>query len=195
MRMDWFAQRQVPLRIFAIALFVVALSALIGLRSSQFTDIGGITVQAVAPLLVVFGILSAFGLAVVDLRLALVFLIVTAGWVDIPLGTGTQSNITTVMLMLPTIGAAWVMQRLVGKRAIPLGDARLNRPVLFFLAGLFTVAVVSLIVNHKDILYPHQTRHHTLEHLPFGFQGIERFSPTLQQGAASLGQLQAFSEL
>ncbi len=151
---DWLLQRQVPLRAVTIALLVIGLSAFIGLRSSQFTDFGSISMESVAPMLVVAGILAAFGLAVVDLRFALVVLIVTAGWIDIPLGTGTQTNITTVMLILPTIGAAWVLQALVGKRAIPLGDTRLNRPIVGFLAILVVSWLASSVVMDVRVPLP-----------------------------------------
>ncbi|MBI5877786.1 MAG: hypothetical protein HZB53_09055 [Chloroflexi bacterium] len=151
---NWLSTRSASLSSILVALVVVLVSAVIGLRSPQFSDVGGITMQSVAPLLAGFGILSAFGLAVVNLRLALVLLIATAGLVEIPLGTGTQTNITTVMLVLPTIALAWILQWLIGRRTAPLGDARLNRPIGLFLLILGGSWAANLVLIDVRVLLP-----------------------------------------
>ena len=42
---------------------------------------------------------------------------------------------------------------------------------------------------------PIRLGHHPLEHLPFGFEGVERFSPALKQGASALGKLHPLAQL
>ena len=62
-------------------------------------------------------------------------------------------------------------------------------------AGLFTVAVMSLIVEHQDVLQAHEARHHPLDHLPFGFQRVQLFAATLEQGAPALRKLHTLTKL
>ena len=47
---------------------------------------------------------------------------------------------------------------------------------VIFIAGLFAVAVVRLIVEDEDVFHPHQFGHHALDHLAFGL-GVSISSP------------------
>jgi hypothetical protein len=40
-------------------------------------------------------------------------------------------------------------------------------------SGLLAVAVVGLVVDDHDVLHAHEVGHDALEHLAFGFQGVE----------------------
>jgi hypothetical protein len=55
--------------------------------------------------------------------------------------------------------------------------------------------MMGLIVQHQDILQAHQFGHDPLQHLPFGFERIERLAAALQQRSAALRQLHALAEL
>ena len=45
--------------------------------------------------------------------------------------------------------------------------------------------MVSLIIEHQDILHSHELRHHALKHLPFGLQCLKFFATALQERSAS----------
>ena len=55
--------------------------------------------------------------------------------------------------------------------------------------------MVRFIIEHEDVLHPHQVWHHPLEHLPFGFKGIQLFASPLEQRASALGKLDALAKL
>jgi len=55
--------------------------------------------------------------------------------------------------------------------------------------------VVGLVVDGQDIFHAHQLGHDPLEHLPFGFKGVERLAaPSLKKEATALGDLQSFPQ-
>ena len=47
---------------------------------------------------------------------------------------------------------------------------------------LFAVAVVRLVVEHEDVLHAHEVGHDPLEHLAFGFQGVQFLARALGAG-------------
>ena len=49
------------------------------------------------------------------------------------------------------------------------------------LARFLAVAVVGLVVQHQDVLQPQEPGHHPLQHLSFGFEGIERGATALEE--------------
>ena len=61
--------------------------------------------------------------------------------------------------------------------------------------GLCAVTVMSLVIEHEDVLQAHQAGHHSLDHLSFGFQRVQFFAAALEQGAAALGKLDALAKL
>ena len=62
-------------------------------------------------------------------------------------------------------------------------------------SGILAVAVVRLVIQHQNVLHAHEFRHDTLEHLPFGFQGLQYAVASLKQKTPASGQFQAFSQL
>ena len=63
------------------------------------------------------------------------------------------------------------------------------------LTRLFAIAVVGFIVENQDVLDSHDLWHDPLQHLPFGFQGLQRFASPAKQGTPTFGQWQAFTPL
>jgi hypothetical protein len=59
-----------------------------------------------------------------------------------------------------------------------------------FVVGVFrlpTVAMVCLVIDDEDILHAHQIRHDPLQHLPFGFLGVQFLThATLQELPSAL---------
>ena len=53
--------------------------------------------------------------------------------------------------------------------------------------------MVSLVIQRHYVLDAHEFRHDPLEHLSFGFQGIQGLSGPLQQRAPSTGNFEAFA--
>ena len=51
---------------------------------------------------------------------------------------------------------------------------------------LLAVAVMRLVVEDQDVLHAHQVGHDALEHLAFGFEGLEFVAAALEQRAAAL---------
>ena len=62
-------------------------------------------------------------------------------------------------------------------------------------SGLLPVAVMRLVVQDEDVLHAHQIGHHPLEHLSFGFEGIQFLAAPLKQGASALRKLDALAKL
>ena len=58
--------------------------------------------------------------------------------------------------------------------------------VIVLRSGLLAVAVMRLIVQHQDVLHAHQIGHDPLEHLPFGFEGVQFFATPLKQVSGHL---------
>ena len=56
------------------------------------------------------------------------------------------------------------------------------------LRWLLAVAMVRLVVEHQDVLDAHQVRHDTLEHLPFGFSGVQLVAGAAPEQRASAGR-------
>ena len=46
---------------------------------------------------------------------------------------------------------------------------------------LLAVAVMRLVVEDEDVLHAHQVGHHPLEHLAFGFEGVQFLAAPLKQ--------------
>jgi len=62
--------------------------------------------------------------------------------------------------------------------------------------GLFTIAVVRLVVDGHDVFHAHQRLHHALQHLALGFQCLQfGTGPSLEQLAAALRKLHALAQL
>ena len=55
--------------------------------------------------------------------------------------------------------------------------------------------MVRFVVEHENVLHTHQIGHHPLEHLAFGFQGIQLFASSLEQRASALGKLDPLTKL
>ena len=82
---------------------------------------------------------------------------------------------------------------------------------MFFSASLFVVALqtrivrfrrflavamVRLVVDHEDVLGTHQATHDTLQHLAFGFSGVQFVAgAALQQRSSARRHLDAFAQL
>ena len=54
---------------------------------------------------------------------------------------------------------------------------------------LFAVAVVRLVVEDEDVLHAHEVGHDPLDHLAFGFKGVQLLAPPLEQGTTARGEL------
>ena len=67
--------------------------------------------------------------------------------------------------------------------------------LVVLVARLLAVAVVRLVVEDEDVLHAHEVGHHPLEHLAFGFQGVQLFAAPLKQGAPARGEFDALAEL
>ena len=56
--------------------------------------------------------------------------------------------------------------------------------------------MVRLVVDHEDVLGAHQATHDTLQHLAFGFSGVQFVAgAALQQRSSARRQLDAFAQL
>ena len=55
--------------------------------------------------------------------------------------------------------------------------------------------MVRLVVENEDIFHSHEFRHHALDHLTFGFSGLDLSTrAALEQRAAAFGDFQALAE-
>ena len=65
---------------------------------------------------------------------------------------------------------------------------------LLVVLGLFTVAVVGLVVDRQDLLQAHEVGHDPLQHLAGGLLGVEGLAPAaLEELAVALGDIQALA--
>jgi hypothetical protein len=55
--------------------------------------------------------------------------------------------------------------------------------------------VVCFVVEDADILHAHEVGHDPLDHLPFGFKGVQGFSPPLEEGPTARGEFDPLAEL
>ena len=55
------------------------------------------------------------------------------------------------------------------------------RSVFIGISGLFSIAVMRLIIEHEDVLQAHQVGHDPLDHLPFGFQCVQLLAAALEE--------------
>ena len=55
--------------------------------------------------------------------------------------------------------------------------------------------MVRLVIEHENVLHAHQVGHDPLQHLAFGFEGVQLVAAPLQQRAPALGEIDAFAEL
>ncbi len=67
--------------------------------------------------------------------------------------------------------------------------------LVVLVARLRTVAVVRLVVENENVLHAHEVGHHPLEHLAFGFQGVQLFSSPLKQGTPTRREFDPLAEL
>ena len=52
-----------------------------------------------------------------------------------------------------------------------------------------------LVVEDQDVLHAHQVGHDALDHLAFGFEGVQLFAAPLKQRAAAFGKFDALAQL
>ena len=55
--------------------------------------------------------------------------------------------------------------------------------------------MVRLVVEHEDVLHAHQVGHDALEHLPFGFQGVQLLAAALEERSAAFGEFHPLAQL
>ena len=63
------------------------------------------------------------------------------------------------------------------------------------LPRLLAVAMVRFVVDDQDVLQAHEFRHHPLQHLPLGFERVQRLTSALEQGTTASGELHPFATL
>src|ERR1035438_1965036 len=61
--------------------------------------------------------------------------------------------------------------------------------------GLRAVTVMRLVIEDQDVLQAHQAGHHTLNHLAFSFQRIQRFAAALEQRSPTFRKIETLTKL
>ena len=86
-----------------------------------------------------------------------------------------------------------------GGLVVALGLLAIVTPQVFVIvvvARLLAIAVMGLVVEHEDVLQPHQLRHDPLEHLPLALHRVQLLTHApLEERASALRQLQPFAAL
>ena len=86
-----------------------------------------------------------------------------------------------------------------GGLVVALGLLAIVTPQVFVIvvvARLLAIAVMGLVVEHEDVLQPHQLWHDPLEHLPLALQRLQLLTHApLEERASALRQLQPFAAL
>ena len=66
-----------------------------------------------------------------------------------------------------------------------LSVVALQIAVVFF-PWLLAIAMVGFVVDDQDVFQAHEFRHDALQHLPLGFERVQRLTPTLEQARPPL---------
>ncbi|MCL4500160.1 MAG: hypothetical protein M1335_08005 [Chloroflexi bacterium] len=119
---------------YLVVIAVLALSYWIG---TQAWSLAGLSLSSnPVRLLAVLGVIALLAFAIQDLPRALTLLVIVAGVIDLPIGTGTESKINLAMILTALIAAAWLLKMLVQRRTPLLVASNVNRPLLLFIAVL-----------------------------------------------------------